>query len=395
MNGLEKLRNSDAWPHRPQSSFVCLLSVPACYVKVLYLLYHSSLHRTYIRHPLESLGFCCSHYSFCLCADFFQEREDAVKSEKLPSPKSNRKKLTPVKNQTLAKVTPTKPKNVVKKSGSGNETVDGGRNKYLRSNTKRESAVIYTEVTPKKSSPRKSSRSSVKLGFNGTLPGEQVLTRSKRSISFGDLTSASDNKPLDNHIDSNKLKDKSKISNGKMHNSDAISGSDDFKISIPNTRVLRRNGQLQKFKDPLASDKSNQAITRRMSNQLAEEEKHGDDIKHNNNHSDYVFIGVKDASPKSGDGKPTRRNGMKLNGSNGEVNGNLNKFEDIDPSLLEEQRRIEELIAQEKRDFALAKKLQKQLCRSDYISTGYTMRTATKRQATLNEMLPTPKKMKV
>lgn len=342
--------------------------------------------------------FCLLTLSFC-----FQEREEAVKLGKIPSPKSNhksnRKKLTPVKNHAPAKVTPTKPKNV-KKSGSGNETVDGSRNKYLRSNTKREVAIVHDEITPKKTSPRKSSRSSVKLASNGTLPGDQVLTRSKRSISFGDLTSASDpsttnNKQPDNHIDSNKLKDKSKLSNGKTHNGDVISSSDDFKISIPNTRVLRRNGQLPKCKDNLSSDKTNHAVTRRMSNQLAEEERNGDDIKHNNNHSDYVINGLKDTSPKSSDGKHTRRNGMKLNGSNSEVNGNLDEFEDIDPSLLEEQRRIEELIAQEKRDLALAKKLQKQLCRSDYISTGYTMRTATKRQATLNEMLPTPKKMKV
>lgn len=318
---------------------------------------------------------------------YFQEREEAVKLvNSKANHKSNRKKLTPVKNHTPAKVTPTKPKNVVKKSGSGNETVDGSRNKYLRSNTKREVAIIHNEVTPKKTIPRKSSRSSVKLASNGILPGDQVLTRSKRSISFGDLTSASDtsstnNKQPDNHIDSNKLKDKSKVPNG-----DAISGSDDFKISIPNTRVLRRNGQLPKCKDNLSSDKGNQAVTRRMSNQVAEEERNGDDIKHNNNHSDYVINSLKDTS---------RRNGMKLNGSNSQVNGNLDEFEDIEPSLLEEQRRIEELIAQEKRDFALAKKLQKQLCRSDYISTGYTMRTATKRQATLGEMLPTPKKMKV
>ncbi|XP_077293825.1 uncharacterized protein LOC143916555 [Arctopsyche grandis] len=90
-----------------------------------------------------------------------------------------------------------------------------------------------------------------------------------------------------------------------------------------------------------------------------------------------------------------RTNGLNGSKVNGKVcNGDDVNFRIDDPSLVEEQRRIEELLAQEKRDLALAKKLQRQLGRQ-VINTGYTLRTAAKRQATLTELLPPAKNMRI
>lgn len=86
---------------------------------------------------------------------------------------------------------------------------------------------------------------------------------------------------------------------------------------------------------------------------------------------------------------------------NGNGNAKSNKesdldfpLKDIDPSVLQEQKRIEEMLAQEKKDLALAKKLQRQLG-GQVINTGYTLRTAAKRQATLTEMMPPSKNMRI
>lgn len=68
-------------------------------------------------------------------------------------------------------------------------------------------------------------------------------------------------------------------------------------------------------------------------------------------------------------------------------------IEDIDPLIIEEQKKIEAMILQEKKDLLLAKKLQKQMGNgSNY--TGYTTRTAVKRQATLTEIM-TSKNMRI
>lgn len=86
------------------------------------------------------------------------------------------------------------------------------------------------------------------------------------------------------------------------------------------------------------------------------------------------------------------RNGdAKLSDKDADVDFPLN---DIDPSVLQEQKRIEEMIAQEKKDLALAKKLQRQLG-GQVINTGYTLRTAAKRQATLTELMPPSKNMRI
>lgn len=85
-------------------------------------------------------------------------------------------------------------------------------------------------------------------------------------------------------------------------------------------------------------------------------------------------------------------NGSKVNGKM--CNGNDVNFLISDTSLVEEQKRMEEMLAQEKRDLALAKKLQRQLGRQ-VINTGYTLRTAAKRQATLTELLPPAKNMRI